>query len=140
MVLDSSAVVAILVDEPEAVEFAELLAEADDPVLSAASLSECSIVMHKSAGMEGIADLDDLLIDAGIRCADVDLDQALAARDAWLRFGKGQSPARLNFGDCFSYALAVTLARPLLFKGADFGQTDLRSARREAAIADEPDG
>lgn len=132
MVLDSSAVVAILADEPESAEFSELLAEAEDPVLSAASLCECTIVMHKTGGLEGVVDLDDLLFDAGIRCAAVDLEQALAAREAWLRFGKGQSPARLNFGDCFSYALAATLDRPLLFKGRDFEQTDVRPARDEA--------
>lgn len=131
MVLDSSAVVAILDDEPEAAAFSELLAAARDPVLSTASVFECSMVMHGRHGIRGVEVLDDLLHDAGIRCANVDLEQALAAREAWLRFGKGRSVARLNFGDCFSYALARTLDRPLLYKGADFARTDVRCARSE---------
>jgi len=129
MVVDSSAVVAILLDEPEAGEFSRLLARCDAPAMSAASLLECSIVMSRRGGRHGIDDLDDLLDAAGVRCHPVDLHQALAARRAWVRFGKGNSPAGLNFGDCFSYALARTLDRPLLFKGGDFTRTDVRVAQ-----------
>jgi ribonuclease VapC len=129
MVLDTSAIVAILRDEPECAEFADLLAAAKDPLISAATLLECSIVLHAKAGDEGIADLDDLLRTAGVRCVAVDHAQALGARTAWMRFGKGRSPAKLNYGDCFSYALAVTMDRPLLYKGEDFAHTDVRSAR-----------
>ncbi len=128
MVVDSSALVAVLRDEPERPELLRLLASADDPLISAATLLECSIAMHNRAGAPGIARLDGLLRTAGIRCVAVDEAQALAARDAWLRYGKGRSPARLNYGDCFSYALAKTQDRPLLFKGNDFGQTDVRVA------------
>jgi ribonuclease VapC len=128
MVVDSSALVAVLRDEPERAEFLALLASDDDPLISAATLLECSIAMHNRAGAPGIARLDELLRVAGIRCVAVDEAQALAAREAWLRYGKGRSPARLNFGDCFSYALAKTQDRPLLFKGNDFGETDVRVA------------
>jgi len=128
MVVDSSAVVAILEDEPERPSFVRALARATDPLMSAATLLESSIVMYWRGGDHGIEDLDDLLLSAGIRIAAVDVAQAHAARDAWLRYGKGRSPARLNFGDCFSYALAKTTGRPLLFKGEDFGQTDVMPA------------
>lgn len=64
-----------------------------------------------------------------MRCVPVDLPQAMAARQAWMRYGKGNSPAGLTFGDCFSYALAATTGRPLLFKGGDFTRTDVRAAR-----------
>jgi ribonuclease VapC len=127
MVIDTSAVVAILRGEPECDAFLRLLADADDPLISAASLLECSIV--QSDVEDGIADLDELLRSAGVRTAAVDAAQALAARGAWLRYGKGRSPAGLNFGDCFSYALAVTTGRTLLFKGRDFNRTDVRPAR-----------
>jgi len=128
MVVDSSAVVAILEDEPERPSFARALARAADPLISAATLLEASIVMHWKAGDQGIEDLDALLLSAGIRVAAVDIAQAHAARDAWLRYGKGRSPAGLNFGDCFSYALAKTTGRPLLYKGNDFAHTDVTSA------------
>ena len=128
MVVDTSALVAILRDEPECERFLELLADSEDPLISAATLLESSMVMHGKRGDRAIARLDDLLLTSGIRCVAVDETQALAAREAWLRYGKGRSPARLNFGDCFSYALAKTQDRPLLFKGDDFGETDVRVA------------
>lgn len=130
MVLDTSALVAILRDEPESDAFADLLALADDPLISAATLLECSMVVHRRAGPRAIQRLDDLLHVTGIRVAAVDVAQAHAARDAWLRYGKGRSPAGLNFGDCFSYALAKTTGRPLLFKGNDFAHTDVTPAAR----------
>jgi len=126
MVLDTSALVAILSDEPERGEFVQLIAAADDPLISAATLLEASIVMHARTGT--VEDLDELLQAGGVRCVAVDAAQALAARAAWERYGKGRSRAGLNYGDCFSYALATTLNRPLLFKGRDFAQTDVRHA------------
>jgi ribonuclease VapC len=126
MVLDTSAVIAILRDEPECEAFLKLLAAADDPIISAAAVLECSIVQADVE--EGIADLDELLQVAGVRCAAVDATQTLTAREAWMRYGKGRSPAGLNFGDCFSYALAATTGRPLLYKGNDFSHTDVKSA------------
>lgn len=125
-VVDTSALVAILRGEPEKDTFVDVLARASDPLASAATFFECSMVQAKFD--KGLADLDHFLLSAGIRIAAVDVAQARTARDAWLRYGKGRSPAALNFGDCFSYALAVTTGRPLLYKGDDFAQTDVMSA------------
>jgi len=86
------------------------------------------MVMRAKTGNGGVADLDDLLAAAAVRCVAVDSVQAYLARDAFARFGKGRAAAGLNFGDCFSYALARTTGRPLLFKGGDFSQTDVTPA------------
>lgn len=129
MVVDTSALVAILRDEPERDEFTRLLARAVDPLISAATLTESSIVMRGREGPRGIPRLDALLRDVGVRVVPFDDEQAVAARDAWARYGKGNAPAALNLGDCFSYALATTFDRPLLYKGEDFSQTDIPSAR-----------
>lgn len=126
MVIDTSALVAILRDEPEADAFADLLARAADPLISAATLFECAMVQAKRE--HGLEDLDDFMLATGIRVAAVDVALAHAAREAWLRYGKGRSRASLNFGDCFSYALAITTGRPLLYKGDDFAQTDVVAA------------
>jgi ribonuclease VapC len=126
MVIDTSAVVAILRKERERDAFAKLLARAADPLISAATLFECAMVQAKLR--HGLEDLDDFILATGIRVAAVDVAQAHAAREAWLRFGKGNGSARLNFGDCFSYALATTTGRPLLFKGDDFSLTDVTPA------------
>jgi ribonuclease VapC len=128
MVLDTSALVAMLFAEPERDAFLDRLAGADDPVISAATVLEASIVMQARTGEKGIADLDRLLEAAAVRCLAVDRAQALLARDAFARFGKGRAPAGLNYGDCFAYALAKALDRPLLFKGGDFAQTDIAAA------------
>jgi ribonuclease VapC len=128
MVVDTSAVVAVLLSEPECDELIGLLADAEDPLISAATLLEASIVMQTKTGDDGIADLDELLSAAAVRCVAVDGAQARVARDAFGRYGKGRAPAALNFGDCFSYALAKSRGRPLLFKGSDFPQTDIAPA------------
>ena len=128
MVLDTSAVVAILLREPEHDAFAALVADAEDPLISAATLVEASIVMQAKTGDDGVAALDKLLAAASVRCVAVDQQQAITARDAYVRYGKGRSPAALNFGDCFAYALAHLHDRPLLFKGTDFSQTDIDPA------------
>ena len=128
MVLDTSALVAVLLAEPERERFIELLAEAHDPLISAATLVEASIVMLAKTGDAGVADLDELLAAAGVRCVAVDAAQAQIARDAFSRFGKGRAPGGLNFGDCFSYALAKATDRPLLFKGGDFSRSDAAAA------------
>ena len=128
MVVDTSALLAILLGEPERFDYIGLLAGADDPLISTATLVEASIVMQARTGDEGVQDLDDLLSAAGVRPVAVDADQAVLARQAFARFGKGRAPAGLNFGDCFAYALARAMGRRLLFKGADFAQTDVRAA------------
>jgi ribonuclease VapC len=120
--------VAILLGEPERDRFIGVLATAEDPLISAATLVEASIVMHAKTGDDGVADLDDLLAAAGVRCVAVDVAQAHVSRDAFTTFGRGRAAAGLNFGDCFSYALATITDRPLLFKGDDFRHTDVTPA------------
>ena len=118
----------MLLGEPEQAELVALLADAEDPLISAATLVEASIVMQVKVGDRGVADLDDLLAAAGVRCVAVDSGQAELAREAFSRFGKGRAAGGLNFGDCFAYALARTMNRPLLFKGEDFPKTDIARA------------
>lgn len=128
VVLDTSALLAILFGEPERDRFIALLAQAEDPLVSTATLVEASIVMQARMGEDGVNDLDELLAVAAVRPIAVDAEQAHLARAAFARFGQGQAAASLNFGDCFAYALAQALGRPLLFKGADFEQTDVQPA------------
>lgn len=125
MVLDTSALVAILLGEPERDQLIAVLADAADPLISAGTLLEASIVVQSKLGEDGLTDLDELLATAGVRCVAVDLAQVHAARDAFARYGKGRNAAGLNFGDCFAYALAKVAGVPLLFKGDDFAQTDV---------------
>jgi ribonuclease VapC len=125
MVLDTSALLAVLLNEPEAPAF-RLALEAD-PVrlLSAASLVETSIVIEARVGEPGGRELDLLIHKAAIEVVAVDAAQAELARHAYRQFGKGRHPAGLNYGDCFAYALAQSAGEPLLFKGDDFSRTDV---------------
>jgi ribonuclease VapC len=125
-VLDSSVVVAILLREAEAVEFAAAIAAGDPNLLSAASLLEASMVVESRRGVEGGRDLDLFIYRTGIEIVPVDAEQAELARVAWRRYGKGRHRAGLNYGDCFSYALAKATGEPLLFKGNDFKGTDIQ--------------
>lgn len=127
MVLDSSAIIAILLKEPEAIQFATAIEESDTILLSAASLLEASIIIESRLGLEGARDLDLLLYRADVEIVPVDREQVEIARTAWRRYGKGRHPASLNYGDCFSYALAKATGERLLFKGNDFSGTDLGS-------------
>ena len=126
MVIDTSAILAILQNEPEQDAFIEAIESANICLVSAASFIEASIVILTRYGMDGILDLDLFLAKAGIEISSVDSDQANIARRAFRDFGRGRHPAELNFGDCFSYALAKSLDLPLLFKGNDFSKTDIR--------------
>lgn len=128
MVIDSSAVLAILQNEPERRAFNEAIAAAETRLLSAASLVELSIVLEARFGPDGPGDLDLFLSTAQIEIVALDRDQAELARSAFSRYGKGRHRAGLNLGDCFSYALAKWAGAPLLFKGDDFGHTDLQPA------------
>lgn len=128
MVVDTSALVAVLLGEAERDAFIDLLVEAHDPLISAATLLEASIVLEARRGAEGVGDLDAVLAALGLRTVAFDAAQAAVARAAFTRFGKGRSGAELNYGDCISYALAQTMGRPLLFKGEDFGMTDVMPA------------
>jgi len=125
MVIDTSALLAILLDEKERRSFNEAIEAAGSRIMSVASFVEVSIVIESRFGAEGLQALDLFVDRAGIELADVDLEQGKLARRAFSRFGKGRHPAGLNFGDCFSYALAVVRGEPLLYKGQDFSQTDV---------------
>jgi ribonuclease VapC len=125
MVIDTSALLAILLDEPERRAFNEALEAAESRTMSTATFVEVSIVLESRFGAEGLRDLDLFIERAGIALVSVDTEQAQAARRAFSRFGKGRHPAGLNYGDCFSYALAAVLGEPLLYKGDDFRQTDI---------------
>jgi ribonuclease VapC len=94
-------------------------------------LVETSIIIESRHGAEGLRDLDALIAKAGVEVVPVDVEQAHIARTAFSQFGRGRHPAGLNYGDCFSYALAKSLGEPLLFKGEDFSQTDLTAVAIE---------
>lgn len=130
MVVDTSALVCILLAEPEAEDFAQAIASAAKNVISGPTWVEASMVVTARLGDQG----HDLLIELleRSRVAIVPCDEALAhaAYDAWLKYGRGRHAAGLNFGDCFSYALAKQRAEQLLFKGHDFTKTDVVAAVR----------
>jgi ribonuclease VapC len=128
MVIDTSAIVAIFFNEADAQRYRESIV--DDPVrmISAATVVETSMVIEARFGEAGGAELDLWLHKADVEIIAVTEEHADLARRAWRRYGKGRHPAGLNFGDCFSYALAALSGEPLLFKGNDFAQTDIRAA------------
>jgi ribonuclease VapC len=125
MVLDTSAILAILLNEPEASLFAELISKDSKRLLSAGTALELMIVIEAKKGEAGGRELDLLLHRAKIDIVPFDSEQVEIARGAWRHFGKSNHSASLNFGDCFAYALAKMSNEPLLFKGNDFGQTDI---------------
>lgn len=124
MVVDTSALVAVLQDEPERPALRDAMV-ASTCRLSTATLVEAGIVMQGRHGDGGAQRLGALLTQLGVEAVPVTVAHAALAREAFRRFGKGRHPAGLNYGDCFSYALAVALSEPLLFVGDDFGQTDV---------------
>lgn len=128
MILDTSALIAILLKEPEAARFAAVLESASEVRLSAAGYLEAAINIEKRGDEIGRAMLDTFLADFSIRIEPVTAAQTLIARQAYVLFGKGRHKAALNFGDCFSYALAREFREPILFKGGDFVHTDLEAA------------
>ncbi|CAN7456367.1 type II toxin-antitoxin system VapC family toxin [Phyllobacterium sp. LjRoot231] len=125
MVIDTSAIVAIALNESEAASFEQQIANDAVRLISAATVLETTMVIETRLGEEGGRELDLWLYKAGVDIVTVDTDQMDAARHAWRRYGKGRHPAGLNYGDCFSYALAITRQEPLLFKGDDFSKTDI---------------
>jgi ribonuclease VapC len=129
MIVDTSALIAILFDEPEKLAFASAIDTASDPKVSAVTRVE-SMMVYLGRRQSDPADVLELVEILGLRTVDVDRAQADRALDAFALFGKGRHPARLNLGDCFSYALASTLNEPLLFKGEDFTKTDIVPAWR----------
>jgi ribonuclease VapC len=120
---------AIVAMEDDAARYAQAMRAAGDRLaMSAATLVEVGLVAEGRGGTEMAARLDALLDFAGIEVADVTPRHAALAREGWRRFGKGRHKAALNFGDCFAYALAIERDEPLLFKGDDFAQTDVKRA------------
>lgn len=125
MVIDPSAILAIIYTEPEAQTFLDLINQSIGCFLSSPGYVELSIVLGTRHGEKGVENLDALLESLSVIVVPFSPAQARIAADAFLKFGKGRHPAKLNMGDCFSYALAQDLGQPLLFKGNDFGQTDV---------------
>lgn len=128
MVLDSSAVLAILFDEPERRTFTSAIERDHRRLMSPANLLEAALIVESRRGEPAGRELDLLLHRADVQFIPVDIEQVKLARSAWRRFGKGRHAAGLNFGDCFAYALAAASDEPLLFKGQDFVRTDIASA------------
>jgi ribonuclease VapC len=128
MIVDTSALLAILFGESDAEIYARAIAEAEVCRISAAIFVEVSVVVEAQTGDPGSRQWDAFFRRAGIVIESVTEDQAHVARQAYSDFGKGRKRAALNFGDCFSYALAKVLSEPLLYKGGDFRKTDILSA------------
>ena len=128
MIIDSSAILAILFEEPDAERFEDAIADAWPRRMSAVALLEAAMVVEGRGGAGAGDALDALLKRAKIKLEPVTHEHVDVARQAWRRFGKGNHPAALNFGDCFAYALAEVTGEPLLFKGEDFALTDVEAA------------
>jgi ribonuclease VapC len=128
MIVDTSAIMAILRQESDASAFGAALAREPRTGISAATLVELCMVAESRAGAAMWAEIETLMADAAIEVAPFTAEQAALACEGWRRFGKGRHPAGLNLGDCFAYALARQRDEPLLFKGEDFARTDVRRA------------
>lgn len=128
MVIDTSAVVAILQREPESERFAALLEADSIRLISAVSVLEAGMIVEVRKGETGALELDNFILRGQFQTVPFDAEQANIARLAFRQFGKGRHPAGLNFGDCAAYALASTRGEPLLFKGEDFAKTDIAKA------------
>ena len=128
MIVDSSAVIALLLGKLDAERIEIALLAADRPRLPAPAYVECSIVLAGRVGNAALSRLDGFLTGREVDVLAFTADHASAAQDAFLRYGKGRHPAGLNLGDCFAYALAKSRGEPLLFKGDDFSKTDVKAA------------
>jgi ribonuclease VapC len=130
MIVDTSAIIAVLKEEPDAPRFQRALTISNEPKrISAANYLEAAIVVDANRNPLLSRRLDELIVQTEIMAEPVTLEQADIARAAYRDFGKGSGhPAQLNFGDCFAYALAKSMREPLLFKGDDFSQTDVAIA------------
>jgi ribonuclease VapC len=128
MILDTSALAAIFFGEPELELYIQVIHDAERCRISAANFVELSMVVEGQIGPEAGRQCDVFFRRAEIVIEPVTVEQAHLARQAFLDFGKGRHPAKLNFGDCFAYALAKATGEPLLFKGDDFSKTDVRAA------------
>jgi ribonuclease VapC len=125
MVIDTSALAAIAFGEPERAKFLEAILADQRTLVSAATMLETGIVIEGRQGEAAGREFDLFAVRSGLQIVPFDAEQADLARSAWRKYGKGRHPAALNFGDCFSYALAQSTGEPLLAKGTDFAQTDI---------------
>jgi ribonuclease VapC len=125
MVVDTSALLAIFLAEPERKSFIESIFQAETRMISAATVLETGIVLEARRGESAGREFDLFVVRANLQIVSVDSEQAEIARSAWRKYGKGHHPAALNFGDCFAYALAKALGEPLLAKENDFAATDI---------------
>jgi len=131
VIVDASALLAIVLGEADARRYAEAIAEADRPAMSSATWFEAAIVVEGRGDPVAIGHFDDFLARFGIGMVSFTPAHAARARQAWLRFGKGRHRAGLNFGDCMAYATAKEAHAPLLFKGNDFPHTDIEPALKD---------
>jgi len=131
MIIDTSAILAILLDERDAAIFAKAIENAGDRRMSAAGYLEAALVIDNRGDAVAQREFDRFLERSGIAIEPVTFEQGRIAREAYRDFGKGRHRAGLNFGDCFAYALARILDQPLLYKGRDFSHTDLQSALKQ---------
>ena len=125
MVIDTSALLAIFLAEPERKPFLDSIVQAETRMISAASVLETGIVLEARRGESAGREFDLFLVRANLQIVSLDSEQVEIARSAWRKYGKGRHPAGLNFGDCFAYALAKFTGEPLLAKGNDFAATDI---------------
>jgi ribonuclease VapC len=125
--VDSSAIMAVLLEEPDAARFVERIARPEQQRISVANVLELHIAVLHRTGQDGARILDRFLAAQGLVPVAVETDQLAIAREAFDQYGKGRHPAALNFGDCFAYALAKRLEVPPLFKGTDFQRTDVKA-------------
>jgi ribonuclease VapC len=133
MVIDTSALLAILNNEPAAVAFEAAVETDPSRLMSVGTYLETATVVESRKGEAGGGELDLWLHRAEVELVPVDVEHADLARSAYRRYGKGRHPAGLNYGDCFAYALANSSAEPLLFKGEDFSHTELASVELSSA-------
>jgi ribonuclease VapC len=129
MVIDTSALVAIFLAEPERRRFLDLIVEAGTRLISAANALETGVVLEARRGEAAGREFDLFVFRANLQVVPVDGEQVEIARSAWRKYGKGRHPAALNIGDCFAYALAKSSGELLLAKGTDFGATDIELSR-----------
>src|SRR5689334_1968437 len=129
MVIDASAILAVLLGEEDAAFYADRIEKAADPRMSSVSALEVALVIGARKREQGLAALDRFLETSGTQVIAFDIEQLGLAREAWWNYGKGRHAAGLNLGDCCTYALAEALGRPLLYKGDDFSRTDVRGIK-----------
>jgi ribonuclease VapC len=131
VIIDSSAVLAIVLREPDGRRYLRAVLDGDHRRMSVSNWLEATMVVDRRGNAIAVNRLEEFMLNAAIELIPVSVSQASIARLAWRTFGRGIHPARLNYGDCFAYALAKESREPLLFKGNDFAQTDIEPALKD---------